>query len=217
MIKFHKEGHSIILIALAVYLLFSGMAALLLLFLPLVIILFIETLIMILILRFFRFPQRLFKHNENAIIAPADGTIVNIEEVYESEYFKDKRILVSIFMSIHNVHINWYPISGEITYFEYHPGKYLIARLPKSSELNERTTTVISNGKQEIMVRQIAGYVARRIICYSKPGKMVKQSEELGFIKFGSRLDVFLPPDAKVLLVNRAKTIGGVSLIATYS
>jgi phosphatidylserine decarboxylase len=169
---------------------------------------------LMLVFRFFRIPRRNMYIERGAVIAPADGKVVAIEKVQETEYFNDERIQVSIFMSIHNVHINWFPIGGKVAYFKYHPGKYLLARHPKSSILNERTSVVISNEQTEILVRQIAGYVARRIICYANPGKTVEQSSEMGFIRFGSRLDVFLPGDADVLVNLGDTTTGGVTVIA---
>lgn len=181
--------------------------------------LFIATLILlalvlVLIFRFFRIPRRTMHIERGAVMAPADGKVVAIEKVYEKEYFRDERIQVSIFMSIHNVHINWFPIGGNIEYFKYHPGKYLLARHPKSSELNERTTVVIGNEQTQVLVRQIAGYVARRIVSYSTPGRTVEQSSEMGFIRFGSRLDVFLPADARINISLGEKTTGGVTAIA---
>lgn len=170
--------------------------------------------ILALVFRFFRIPRRVMKIERGAVMAPADGKVVAIEKVRENEYFKDERILVSIFMSIHNVHINWFPIAGKIEYFKYHPGKYLVARHPKSSDLNERTSVVISNEQTEILVRQIAGYVARRIISYATPGKLVEQSSEMGFIRFGSRLDVYLPVDASITVSLGDTTTGGVDAIA---
>jgi phosphatidylserine decarboxylase len=174
------------------------------------------TAIMVLVFRFFRVPKRKFLTDENVVVAPADGKVVAIEQVTESEYFNEPRTLVSIFMSIYNVHMNWFPVAGTINYFKYHPGKYLVAKHPKSSELNERTTVVIKNNKHEILVRQIAGYVARRIICYANPGKKVLQSEEMGFIKFGSRLDIYLPADAKICVNLQDKTTGGVTPLAQF-
>lgn len=170
--------------------------------------------ILVLVFRFFRVPRRNMNIERGTVIAPADGKVVAIEKVQETEYFKDERIQVSIFMSIHNVHINWFPIGGKVAYFKYHPGKYLLARHPKSSALNERTSMVISNEQTEILVRQIAGYVARRIICYANPGKTVEQSSEMGFIRFGSRVDVFLPVNADVLVSLGDTTTGGVTAIS---
>jgi phosphatidylserine decarboxylase len=159
----------------------------------------VSVLLLLFFVRFFRKPSREIIHNEHVVYAPADGTVVVIEETTEKEYFKDKRIQVSIFMSIWDVHINWFPVDGEVTYFRHHPGKYLIAKLPKSSTDNEHTTVVVKmNDGREILVRQIAGAVARRIVPYAKEGLKVKQCEELGFIRFGSRVDVFLPLGTKV-------------------
>lgn len=153
------------------------------------------------VFRFFRVPLRNVTEQENLVFSSADGKVVAIEEVYESEYFKDKRIQVSVFMSVWNVHINWFPLTSQVKYYKYHPGKYLIARHPKSSELNERTTIVIETPTStQILIRQIAGYVARRVICYAKTGKNYNAGEELGFIKFGSRVDFFLPLNTEVLV-----------------
>lgn len=172
-------------------------------------------LIYLFIVRFFRKPARTLITDENTIYAPADGTVLVIEETTEDEYFNDKRIQVSIFMSVWNVHINWFPISGMIKYFQYHPGKFLVARLPKSSSENERTTVVIEDkNKREIMVRQIAGIIARRIISYAKEGAETKQNSELGFIRFGSRVDVFLPLDAEVKVKLGDKTKGTQTILA---
>lgn len=153
-----------------------------------------------LILWFFRIPPRKTIEGENTVIAPADGKIVVIEKVREEEYFKDERIQISIFMSPLNVHQNVFPVSGKVLYRKYHPGKYLVAWHPKSSTENERSTLVIGNKSgTEILVRQIAGAVARRIRTYAAPGQEVTAGEELGFIKFGSRVDVFLPLDSKIV------------------
>jgi phosphatidylserine decarboxylase len=156
-------------------------------------------------------------HNETQLICPADGKIVIVEEVEEPEYFQGKRLQVSVFMSPLNVHVNRYPTSGKIKFYKYHPGKYLVAWHPKSSTLNERTTVVLehANGK-EVLVRQIAGAVARRIVCYAKEGETVKQNQELGFIKFGSRVDLFLPLDAKVIVRPEQIVKGGQTVIAEW-
>lgn len=155
--------------------------------------------LIITILQFFRDPKRTFTINEGQIIAPADGKVVVIEETEEGEYFKDKRLQVSIFMSPINVHINRYPIAGKVVFFKYHPGKFLAAWEPKSSTDNERTTIVVEhkNGKQ-ILFRQIAGALARRIVWYCKEGDVASQCGEMGFIKFGSRVDLFLPLNTKL-------------------
>ena len=173
-------------------------------------------LLFVFIVRFFRKPVRPLHIDDNTVYAPADGTILVIEETEETEYFKDKRIQISIFMSVWNVHINWFPLSGIVKYFKYHPGKFLVAREPKSSTANERTTVVIEDkSKREILVRQIAGIVARRIISYAKEGKEVKQNSELGFIRFGSRVDVFLPLDAELKVELGQKTRGTQTVLAT--
>lgn len=216
MIKLHPVGIKIVLYA-TIILMVLEVTASMLLKLPLFIIataIIVST--FILIIRFFRIPNRVSLTNKNEIIAPADGKVVAIEKLHEDEYFKDERIVVSIFMSIHNVHINWFPIAGVVKYFKYHPGKYYVAWNPKSSQLNERSTIVIKSGNKEILVRQIAGFVARRIVCYANPGRKVNQSEELGFIKFGSRLDVYLPIDSNILVKLGDKTIGGSSSIASF-
>ena len=169
----------------------------------------------ILVVQFFRIPNRLLTLDEKQIIAPADGTVVVIEETEEGEYFKDKRRQVSIFMSPLNVHVNRNPLSGVVSYFRYYPGKYLVAWHPKSSTDNERTTVVIQqpNGV-EVLMRQIAGALARRIVWYVKEGEAVKQTDEMGFIKFGSRVDLYLPLDAKINVKMGEKTKGGVTVVA---
>lgn len=171
--------------------------------------------IFLLILQFFRHPYRSITSNENYVLAPADGKVVAIEEVEETEVLKDKRIQISIFMSPLNVHVNRYPISGKISFLKYHPGLYLVAWHPKSSTENERTTCVIDhNSSVRILMRQIAGAVARRIVYYPKEGDIVKQGAEMGFIKFGSRVDIFLPLSAKVNVSLNQKVKGGVTVIA---
>lgn len=172
--------------------------------------------ILLLILQFFRNPERKTITNKNHIISPVDGKVVNIKEVYEKEYFKDKRIQLSIFMSPVNVHVTRYAISGEVIFSKYHPGKYLVAWHPKSSELNERTTVVIENrtvGK--ILYRQIAGAVARRIVNYAKVGDKAIQGNDAGFIKFGSRVDLFLPIGTKINVVIDQFVKGGIDKIAS--
>lgn len=178
-------------------------------------ILVVSIALFLIILQFFRSPKRKITRNDKHIICPADGKVVVIEQTEEPEFLKDKRIQVSIFMSPFNVHVNRYPVSGNITYCRYHPGLYLVAWHPKSSTENERTTVVIENGAHtSILVRQIAGALARRIVCYPKFGWMVKQGEEMGFIKFGSRVDVFLPLDAKINVQMDQKVKGGVTVLA---
>jgi phosphatidylserine decarboxylase len=171
----------------------------------------------ILIVQFFRNPLRNTVLNDKHIIAPADGKVVVIEEVEEPEYFKDKRKQVSIFMSPINVHVNRNPISGIVKYAKYHPGKYLVAWHPKSSTENERTTVVIGNGSVEVLFRQIAGALAKRIVYYVKEGDNVKQGGEMGFIKFGSRIDLYLPLDTEINVSLNQKTKGGETVIATLA
>lgn len=172
----------------------------------------------VLIVQFFRNPRRVIAQIDNALVyAPADGKVVVIEEAEESEYFQDKRLQVSIFMSPLNVHVNRNPVSGLVKYTKYHPGKYLVAWHPKSSTENERTTVVYDTGKTEILVRQIAGAVARRIINYLKVGEEVKQGGEMGFIRFGSRVDLFLPLDSEVQVKIGQTVKGNVDIIAKLS
>ena len=214
MIRIHREGISIILYTGLIAAVAVAIASHLFELHLFIAVLTLVMVLTVLIFRFFRIPGRTFNSDPNAVVAPADGKVVAIEKVTETEFFNEPRLLVSIFMSIHNVHINWFPVAGEISYFKYHPGRYLVAWHPKSSELNERTTVVIENENCKILVRQIAGFVARRIVCYANPGKTVSQSEEMGFIKFGSRLDIYLPADAEIKVKMRQKTVGGVTQIA---
>ena len=173
-------------------------------------------LILIIILQFFRNPKRNVNINENEILAPVDGKVVVIEEVYEGEYFKDKRLQVSIFMSPINVHVTRYAMSGIIKFSKYHPGKFLVAWHPKASEENERTTVVIENNTfGAVLYRQIAGALARRIVNYAEEGMQVIQGTDAGFIKFGSRVDLFLPLGTPVNVVLNQKAIGGKTVIAT--
>lgn len=167
------------------------------------------------ILSFFRIPSRVHTIQEGAVVAPADGEVVVIEEVQADEYFSDRRIQVSIFMSPLNVHVNRNPVSGEVVYSQYHPGKYLVAWHPKSSTENERHSVVYRTQGKEILVKQIAGALAKRIVNYLKPGQQVNQTEEMGFIKFGSRVDLLLPLDAKILVKLGDKPQGGVTVLAT--
>lgn len=169
-----------------------------------------------LVVQFFRVPKRKPVLNDQKIISPADGKLVVIERIVEQEYFKDERIQLSIFMSPLNVHVNWYPAAGKVTYVKYHPGKYLVAWDPKSSTENERTTVVVNTGKHEIMIRQIAGAVARRIVCYAKEGDMVTQGQEMGFIKFGSRVDVILPAGTNVEGLLNQPVQGLLSVLAGF-
>jgi phosphatidylserine decarboxylase len=173
---------------------------------------------LILILQFFRNPKRNTQIDDNHIIAPVDGKVVVIEEVYEGEYFKDNRLQVSIFMSPINVHVTRYAINGKINFSKYHPGKYLVAWHPKASTENERTTVVIeSRNFGEILYRQIAGALARRIVNYAQEGMMVKQGTDAGFIKFGSRVDLYLPLGTKINVSLNQKAVGGETIIASKS
>jgi phosphatidylserine decarboxylase len=181
------------------------------------IVLSISLVFFILIVQFFRNPLRNTVINENHVIAPADGKVVVIEEVEEPEYFKDKRKQISIFMSPVNVHVNRNPIAGIIKYAKYHPGKYLVAWHPKSSTENERTTVVIAGSKAEVLFRQIAGALAKRIVYYVKEGDKVEQGSEMGFIKFGSRIDIYLPLDATINVKLDQKTRGGETVVATLA
>lgn len=178
-------------------------------------VLFVSTIFLLIILQFFRNPPRHTVLNEQHVISPADGKVVVIEEVEEPEYFKGKRLQISVFMSPFNVHVNRNPVSGIVSYFKYHPGKYLVAWHPKSSTENERTTTVIkTKSEQEVLFRQIAGALAKRICWYVKEGQPVQQGSEMGFIKFGSRVDIFLPLDAKVNVQLNQKVSGGETVLA---
>ena len=173
--------------------------------------------VFIIVVCFFRIPKRKIIIDENSILCSADGKVVVIEKVEEPEYFKDKRIQISVFMSPLNIHQNLYPISGIVKYFKYHAGKFLVAFNPKSSTENERTTIVVEDEKQQqILIRQIAGAVARRIVCKAEKGDKVVQGNELGFIKFGSRVDLFLPLDAKVKVELNQKVKGGKTIIASF-
>mgnify|MGYP001351185870 FL=1 len=212
---FHKEGHLIILYT---FLLIALITVLVDFFIENQILKYILQifclLMLILILQFFRNPKRKFNLNPEKVLSPVDGKIVAIEEVFENEYFNDKRLQVSIFMSPINVHVTRYPIGGEVLYSKYHPGKYLVAWHPKSSEKNERTTIVINNKNiGKILYRQIAGLLARRIINYAKVEENVIQGEDAGFIKFGSRVDLFLPLNAKINVKINQNVKGGIDFI----
>ena len=217
--KFHKEGIpsliiTLIVVAIIHFLTFHFCAAY-----PIIIWLgyALSAFLLITILQFFRNPNRTITINENNIVAPADGKVVVIEEVMENEYFKDKRLQISIFMSPINVHINRYPISGIVKYSKYHPGLFLVAWHPKSSTDNERTTIVIKhkNG-QEILFRQIAGAMARRIVNNAKENDTASQGSEFGFIKFGSRVDLLLPLSVKVKVSLEQKVTGPKTVIASF-
>lgn len=216
-LKIHREGRRILLALALVLGLFN---VLIFNFAPSILqITGIASFVLFLaILQFFRNPNReITLTDDNVVYAPADGKIVVIEETNETEYFNAKRLQVSIFMSPTNVHVNRNPISGTVNYFKYHPGRYLVAWHPKSSTENERTTTVIDTGEAEIMLRQIAGAMAKRIVNYLEVGDEVEQGTDMGFIKFGSRVDLFLPLDAKLEVEMGQKVKGNKTVIARLS
>ncbi|PVW16963.1 phosphatidylserine decarboxylase family protein [Marixanthomonas spongiae] len=214
---FHKEGHKIILIALVLCIVLSLVADY-----------FVENsfikggiiisliVLLVLILQFFRNPKRAFNTDDNHVLSPVDGKVVVIEEVFEKEYYNEKRIQVSVFMSPVNVHVTRYPVGGDVVYSKYHPGKFLVAWHPKSSEENERTTVVVKSEKfGDVLHRQIAGAMAKRIVNYAKEGQTVNQADDSGFIKFGSRVDVFLPLNAKIDVSLNQKVKGGITPLAS--
>lgn len=213
---FHKEGFKIIISALFIVIVLSLLANA-----------FVENptirggvivsllIFILLILQFFRNPKRNFLIHPEYVLSPVDGKVVVIEEVFEKEYFQDKRLQVSVFMSPINVHVTRYPVGGKIVYSKYHPGKFLVAWHPKSSEENERTTVVVQNEDfGEVLYRQVAGALAKRIVNYAEVDHEVSQASDSGFIKFGSRVDIFLPIDVKVKVVLNQKVKGGISIIA---
>ena len=172
--------------------------------------------LLVFILSFFRIPDRSYAEGEDLIVAPCDGTVVVIEEVQADEYFTDKRLQLSIFMSPLNVHVNRNPVGGDVLYSEYHPGKYLVAWHPKSSTENERHSVVYQFHDRQLLVKQIAGALAKRIVNYLKPGDHVKQGAEMGFIKFGSRVDLLLPVDTKIEVKMNQKVKGGVTVLGRW-
>ncbi|HYF32052.1 MAG TPA: phosphatidylserine decarboxylase family protein [Chitinophagaceae bacterium] len=216
--RIHKEGFKTIVITGLVFLILN-LASFFLLssrYPMLSLIVFIVTLgLFAFIISFFRVPSRQLVTGENVVVAPADGKVVVIEETFDEEYFDDKRLQISIFMSPANVHQNRSPISGEVVYSTYHKGKYLVAWHPKSSTENERHSIVIKNSKAEILVKQIAGALAKRIINYLREGQVIEQSAEFGFIKFGSRVDVLLPVGTKVNVKLNQVVKGGITVLAT--
>ena len=218
--KIHKEGHKIII---STTLICIAAVVLINVFFPVQTYYHLAAYLGILlvfgvVVRFFRIPNRPMQSDAEIILCPADGTIVAIEEILETEFFNDMRLQISVFMSPNNVHVNLYPVSGKIVYANYNPGSFLVAWHPKSSTENERNTVVIEKDKQHtVMVRQIAGALARRIVCYAKTGERITQGCELGFIKFGSRVDLLLPPSSKVLVSLDQKVKGGQTTIARFS
>jgi phosphatidylserine decarboxylase len=212
---FHKEGYKIIFISLSICI---AVALITNFFMQntiakeVIIILLVAMLL--LILQFFRNPKRKFIKNEAQILSPVDGKVVVIEEVFEKEYFNEKRLQISVFMSPLNVHITRYPVSGKVIFSKYHPGKFLVAWHPKSSEENERTTVVVKSQQfGDVLHRQIAGALAKRIVNYAEIGQEVTQTDDSGFIKFGSRVDVFLPLDTKINVTLNQKVKGGITVL----
>ncbi|MGB0896471.1 MAG: phosphatidylserine decarboxylase family protein [Flavobacteriaceae bacterium] len=214
---FHKEGHKSILITLFIVVAIFLSAEYITNNQIIQYILYgVAFLLLVIILQFFRNPKRYTKQNDNHIIAPVDGKVVVIEEVFEKEYFQDKRLQVSIFMSPINVHVTRYALSGIVKFSKYHPGKFLVAWHPKASEENERTTIVIENQTfGEVLYRQIAGALAKRIVNYAKENTAVVQGTDAGFIKFGSRVDLFLPLDTKLNIKLNDVVKGGETIVAT--
>ncbi|MFA6150672.1 MAG: phosphatidylserine decarboxylase family protein [Chitinophagaceae bacterium] len=212
----HREGYKYIIIATVV---FIGVAwlnqfffsAIWWLYWPIQLVFF---LLWLWIVWFFRIPNRQFSQGDNLIVAPADGKVVVIEETFEPEYFKDNRLQVSIFMSPLNVHVNRSPIKGIVKYMKYHPGKYLVAWHPKSSTENERTTVVVGNEKTTLLMRQIAGALARRICYYVKEGQPIAQNQEFGFIRFGSRVDIYFPVGTQIDVKIGEIVLGGITILA---
>lgn len=214
---FHKEGNKIILIALTLCISLSLLAEMNIENPTMKYgIIAVLVVLLILILQFFRNPKRNFSLNDSNILSPVDGKVVVIEEVFEKEYYNEKRLQLSVFMSPLNVHVTRYPAGGEVVYSKYHPGKYLVAWHPKSSEENERTTVVVRSEEfGDVLHRQIAGAMARRIVNYAEAGQVVAQASDSGFIKFGSRVDVFLPLDANVNVELNQIVKGGITVLAS--
>lgn len=217
--KIHKEGYNIILttfliiasIILCSYLFFDWGTTTKTLTI-------FGALIFLFIVRFFRTPKRVSVIDNNLVIAPCDGKIVIVQEVEENEFLKCKCIQVSVFMSVFNVHVNYYPVGGKVIYSKHHHGQYIIASYPKASELNERTSIVVETAnKQQILFRQIAGYIARRIVCYAKVGDHANQCGQVGFIKFGSRMDVFLPLDTDIMVKVGDKVTACETILARFA
>lgn len=213
--KLHKEGYKFLLLAfvvlavlnIAFFFLFNSIVAIALLVIAVAFFLFLVS--------FFRVPKRAFSMGDLSVVSPADGKVVVIEKVHEKEFLNEERIQISVFMSPLNVHVNWYPINGLIDHEEYRPGKFLVAWHPKSSELNEQTIIVLKTLEgTKLLVKQIAGALAKRIVCYAKKDERIKQGEELGFIKFGSRVDVLLPVNAKIKVELNQTVTGGVTELA---
>src|SRR5688572_5211279 len=216
----HKEGYKSILISTIVFAVINLLSFYFIsYYMPWLswVILVLTLGLLLFLISFFRVPNRELTTGESMVISPADGKVVTIEEVYDEEYFKDKRLQISVFMSPANVHQNRNPVAGEVVYNQYHKGKYLVAWHPKSSTENERHSVVIKNQYGEVLVKQIAGAVARRIVNYLRVGQVVQQGTEMGFIKFGSRVDLLLPLDAKVNVQINQVVQGGVTVVAAFN
>lgn len=215
--RFHKEGYPTLLLALAFSGLICGLSyGLNLHFLVQWLSIAVSVFLLVTVLQFFRNPSRKFTQGEDLIICPADGKVVVIEKTFESEYLKKECIQVSIFMSPLNVHINRFPVSGKVKYVKYHPGLFLVAWHPKSSTDNERTSIVVEKNGKSILFRQIAGALARRIVYYCKEGDEATQTQEFGFIKFGSRVDLFLPLETKINVKLNEVVKGGVTILGNW-
>ena len=217
--KLHKEGKNTIILAfflvaiLAYALVYFGPE----LFWYQILVAFAALVFYAVVVRFFRIPNREFISKQGCIMSPADGEVVVIEKVFEDEYLKEDCLQISVFMSPYDIHINWFPFKGTVKYFKYHPGKHLVAWHPKSSKLNERTSVCVQTEDHKlVMIRQIAGAVARRIVCYANIHQKVAQNDELGFIKFGSRVDLYIPLSAKPKVKLKDRVIGGVTVVAEF-
>ncbi len=212
--RIHKEGYNIIATVSTFFICITVASFFLATWLGYILTV-VSLLLIAFVLRFFRVPSRVMPQKSDKVIySPADGEIVAIEEVVEGEYLNGKALKVSVFMSVWNVHINWLPVSGKVLYFKHHPGKYLVAWAEKSSEINERTTTVVDTGKHVVLFRQIAGFVARRIVNRTQIGQRVEQCTECGFIKFGSRMDIYLPIGSEVAVKIGEKVTGTQTILA---
>ncbi|HUH27997.1 phosphatidylserine decarboxylase family protein [Gelidibacter sp.] len=212
----HKEGHKIVMITIAVVVIaIMSIDYFVTIFWLRTSLMLVVIAFFLIILQFFRNPKRIGQLHDHHVLSPVDGKVVVIEEVFEKEFFKDKRIQVSIFMSPINVHVTRYPIGGKVVFSKYHPGKFLVAWHPKASEENERTTVVVENKfLGQVLYRQIAGALAKRIVNYAQVDNEVQQGADSGFIKFGSRVDLFLPLDADIKVTLNQKVKGGMSVIA---
>lgn len=217
--KINKEGYRIIILAGLICLAIWGLFYKLLISHENTALMWCGSIFLILfwffIVSFFREPKRVVIHDDELVFAPCDGTVVVVENTFEHEYLKQEMLQISIFMSITNIHMNWSPVGGIIEYFKYHPGRYLLAWLPKSSDDNEHTTTVIKLGSgHKVLFKQIAGFLARRIVSYYERGDVIKQNEVFGFIKFGSRMDIMLPADSEILVEIGDSVVGTQTPIA---